>query len=221
VKSDLESFNDMVDRVFLELWRRKTRGDVLKEEYFKNFPIKRFNIAEISESISKRGCLSEESFDRASAILADLKVLLYFLGSVEDYFYVGMAEIVGNSGYQKVGLNTLSMLQGNHYRVYLITITYERILDLLELVSCNKLSDPKTNKWGKKHEKLRGVAGFDLVTEAEHKKMIGFRDRVRRAEIHGFSSVIRQLDADKWDHFQEEEELVRGLLLRIADKCRQ
>jgi len=211
----------MVDRVFLDLWKRKTRGHVLEKEYFKDFPIKRFNIAEISESIRETGSLSEESLHRASDILADLKVLLYFLGNVTDYFYVGPAVVVGNSDYQEVGLNTLSILQGNHYRVYLITATYERILDLLELVSYGKLSDPKTDKWGTKYAKLCAVSGFQLITEAEQDKMINFRNRVRRAEIHGFSSVIRQLDAEKWDHFQEEETLVRGLLLRIADKYRQ
>jgi hypothetical protein len=208
----------MVDRVFLELWRRKTKGHVLAEQDFRDFPIKKFSVAEVSRSIRKNRNLSEESLDRASAILADLKVLFYFLGNVTDYFYVGTAVIVGHSNYQNVGLNTLSVLQGNHYKVYLITITYERILDLLELVSYNKLSDPKTNKWGKKYARLSGIAGFDLISEAEHKKMIDFRDRVRRTEIHGFSSVIRQLDAERWDHFQEEENLVRGLLLRIADK---
>jgi hypothetical protein len=217
MKRELKSFNDMVDRVFLEFWNRKT-GHELEEEHFKDFPIKRFDIARISESISKTGALSEKSLNRTSAILSDLKVLHYFLDNATDYFYVGPATIVGGSNYSEVGLNTLSMLQGNHYMVYLVTIVYERILDFLELIHVNELSDPKRDKWGKKYTTLRGVGGFDLISKAEHDKMISFRKHIRRSEIHGFSSVIRQLNAEKWDRFQEEENLVRDLLLRIADK---
>jgi hypothetical protein len=110
------------------------------------------------------------------------------------------------------------MLQGNHYKVHLISVSYERILDLLDLIFFYKKTDPKTNKWGKKYEKFSKMTGFDLITEAEHEKMIVFRDDIRRAEVHGFSSVVRQLDKDKWNHFQEEEKIINNIILRIADK---
>ena len=215
---ELDQFNDMVDRVFLELWKKKTRGHVLAEEYFKDFPIRRFNLGRMEASLSKRGNLSEKPLARGLAILSDLKLLLYFLGNVEDYFYVGMARIVGNSRYEEVDLNTLSLLQGNHYAVFLISAIYERILDFLELIYYGNISDPKTNKWGKKYEKLSQVGHFKLISPDEHEKMIAFRDRIRRAEIHGFSSVFRQLKDDKWDHFQDEKNLIGALLLRISDE---
>ena len=218
MKKDLTPLNDMVDRVFLELWQRKTRGHVLEDEYFKNFPIRRFNIDRIREAIYRKGYLSDTSIGRASAILSDLKLLFYFLVNAIDYFYVGSAKIVGNSNYHEVGLNTLSLLQGNHYMVFLISVTYERILDLLELVNFGKISDVKRDKWGKKYKKLSQIESFSIISPAEHEKMIAFRDRIRRAEIHGFSSVFRQLKAEKWDHFQEEENLVRDLLLKISDE---
>lgn len=207
----------MVDRVFLELWQRKTGGHVLEDEDFENFPIRKFNIDRIREAIYKRGRLSDESIARVSSILSDLKFLFYFLGNAIEYFYVGPADMVVNSNYNGVGLNTLSLLQGNHYMVFLISITYERILDLLELVNFNKITDCKSDKWGKKYKKLSEIAGFDIISPAEHKKMIAFRDRIRRAEIHGFSSVFRQLKAEKWDHFQKEENLVKNLLIKISD----
>lgn len=218
MEKDLTLLNDMVDRVFLELWKRKTRGNALEEEYFRNFPIRKFKIDRIGELIDKRGRLSKRSIGRVSAILSDLKLLFYFIDNVTDYFYVGMAKIVGNSNYHEVGLNTLSMLQGNHYKVFLISVIYEKILDLLELINFDKISDQKNNKWGKKFKKLCQIENFSLITITEHEKMIVFRDKIRRAEIHGFSSVFRQLDAEKWDHFQDEENLLRNLLLRIADE---
>ena len=218
MKKDLTPLNDMVDRVFLELWQRKTRGHVLEDEYFKNFPIKRFNIDRIREAIYRRGYLSDASIGRVSAILSDLKLLFYFLGNASDYFYVGATKIVGNSDYHEIGLNTLSLLQGNHYMVFLISVTYERILDLLELVNFDKISDVKRDKWGKKYKKLSQIESFGIISPAEHEKMIAFRDRIRRSEIHSFSSVFRQLKAEKWDHFQEEEKLVRNLLLKISDE---
>ena len=104
---ELGQLNDMVDRVFLELWKRKLGGHVLAEEYFKDFPIRRFNLDQMGASLSKRN-LSERSLGRGLAILSDLKLLFYFLGNVTDYFYVGMARIVGNSKYEDVNLNALS-----------------------------------------------------------------------------------------------------------------
>ncbi|MGA3086060.1 MAG: hypothetical protein ABSE95_14905 [Thermodesulfobacteriota bacterium] len=218
MEKNLKLLNDMVDRVFLELWQRKTRGHMLEDVYFKNFSIRRFSIDEICEGISRRECLSDTSIGRVSAILSDLKLLFYFLGNTVDYFYVGTAKIVGNSNFQEVGLNTLSLLQRNHYKVFLISGIYERILDLLELINFDEISDVKRDKWGKKYEKLSQIETFSIISPAEHKKMIAFRDRIRRAEIHGLSSVFRQLKAEKWDHFQEEENLLRDLLLRISDE---
>lgn len=208
----------MVDRVFLELWERKMRGRKLEERYFKEFPIRKFDIGNIQQGIKDQHELSELSMGRASVILSDLKILFYFLGNVVDYFYVGVAEIVGNSEYDEVNLNTLSIMQGNHYSVYLISVVYERILDLLELVYFNSASDPKKNKWGKKYERLRNVEEFDLISKYQHEKMIEFRNRVRRAEIHGLSSVFGQLRADKWDHFQDEENIVRDILIKVSEK---
>lgn len=217
-KEGLKLINDMVDRVFLELWKRKTKGHVLEDKYFKNFPIKRFNIEQIHEAIFRRCCLSNSSLGRVSAILSDLKLLLYFLGNATEYFYVGMAEIIGNSNYNKVNLNTLSILQGNHYKVFLITVTYERILDFLELVNFKKINDFRKDKWGKKYNKLSEINDFCMITQGEHDKMLAFRDRIRRAEIHGLSSVFRQLKGEKWNHFQDEENLVRNILIRISDE---
>ena len=102
--------------------------------------------------------------------------------------------------------------------VFLISATYERILDLLELVNFDMISDSKSDKWGKKYKKLSQVEKFSLISSAEHEKMIAFRDRIRRAEIHGFSSVFRQLTEEKWNHFQEEQNLMKDLLLRISDE---
>lgn len=215
---DLAFINDMIDWVYLELWKRKTRGNVLSEEYFQNFPIKRFNIVHIYNSILKEGKLSENSGRRISAILSDLKFLFYFLGNVTDYFYVGTAMVVGNSKYEEVGLNTLSILQGNHYRVYIISVTYERILDLLELVEFDNITDPKNDKWGKKFNKLCQQGKHKIISPEEHEKMIAFKNSIRTSEIHKLSNVFRQLAKEKWDHFHEEQTLIQTLLLRISDE---
>jgi len=206
----------MVDKNFLEHWQRKTGGHALEDNYFEAFPIRKFNIVQILNAIYKKQNLSEESIKKASAILSDLKLLLFFLGNAIDYFYIGAAKIVGNSNYHDVSLNTLSLLQGNHYKVYIISVTYERILDFLELVNFDRLCDYKKDKWGKKYERLSQIELFNVITPKQNEKMISFRNRIRRAEVHGFSSVFRQLNSEKWDHFQEEENLVRELLLNIS-----
>ena len=48
--------------------------------------------------------------------------------------------------------------------------------------------------------------------------MISFRDKVRRAEIHGFSNVFRKLYADKWDHFFDEINVVKKISNDIQNK---
>ena len=217
MKKDLILINEMIDRVLLESLQMISPGHILEDENIKNFPIKRFNIDAIFEAIDRRYSLTDTSIERISEILSDLKYLFYFLVNVVQYFYAG-TEIVGNSNFHKVRLNTLSLLQRNHYRVFLISSIYERILDLLELINFNKISDMKRDKWGKKYGKLSQIMTFSIIAPAEHQKMIAFRDRVRRAEIHGLSNVFRQLKANKWDHFQEEENLLRDLLLRISDE---
>ena len=85
------------------------------------------------------------------------------------------------------------------------------------MIYYDSISDPRNDEWGKKYEKLSQVEKFNIISPAEHEKMIAFRDRIRRAEIHGFSSVFRQLKDQKWDDFHEEENL-RDLLLRLSDE---
>jgi hypothetical protein len=210
----------MVDRVFLELWQRRTRGDILDAESSAGFPIKRFDIARIRDGIVRTSNLPEPALRRVSAILSDLKFLLYSLETITDHFYTGPFKIVGNSDYEKANLNPLSFLQGNHYRVFLISITYERIMDFLELVHFGRALDAKRDRWGKQYARLSRVRGFNMVSPSEHAAMITFRNRVRRAEVHGLSNVFRQLDDTKWDHFQDEERLIEAVLLRISDEYR-
>ncbi len=218
MKEDLTSLNAMVDRVFLELLRRKIGGNVLTLESLENWPIRKFNIDQIRETICKRGRLSDASIARVSSILSDLKLLFYFLLNAIEYFYVGPADIVVNSNYNDVGLNTLSLLQGNHYMVFLISVTYERIWDLLELVNFDKITVDMRNKWVKLYKRLSKIEGFSIISRTQHAKMIAFRNRIRHVEIHDISSVFRQLKAEKWDHFQEEENLVRDILIKISDE---
>ena len=57
----------------------------------------------------------------------------------------------------------MSLLQGNHYKVYLISSLYEKLLDLFELIFFGKMSDTKKNKWGTLYKKLSEKSNFDFI----------------------------------------------------------
>lgn len=213
---ELQAVNDLVNKVYSELWVRKGRGELISQIEFDRFPVMRFDVSGIFKGILEKHKLTKLSHDRIAGILSDLKFLMYFIDSIDDFFSLGITRIVGNSEYEKVGLNTLSLLQGNHYRVYLITLIYERTLDLLELIEFDRLTDTKRNKWGKKYEIIRAKSKNCPIEKAQHELLIELRDKTRRAEIHGLSSTFRQLKAPEWNHFQQEERAVTQILISIA-----
>ncbi len=214
---NLGNYNEMLDRTFLMLFKRKYKHFLLPQD-FEKFPLKRFDIAKIYQSLVARHDSDSDVSCQVFEKLLDIKTLYFFLDTSYSKFYLGATLIVANGELEKVDENTISLLQHNHYKVYLISSLYEKLLDLFELIYFGKMTDPAKNKWGRLFEKLSNKPEFDFIDTDENHTMCIFRDKVRRGEIHGFSSVFRQLFKDHWDHFQVEEKIIKKIIERLYSK---
>lgn len=149
----------------------------------------------------------------------DIKMLYFFLDNALERFYKGVSPIIGNGDLDLVNMNTLSLLQLNHYKVYLISTLYEKLLDLFDLVFFKVEENFARGKWEKKFKKLSTLDSFSFISSEEQDFMLRFKAKVRTAEIHGFSSVFRQLYKNEWVHFSQEETIVKTITQRIYESC--
>jgi hypothetical protein len=218
MNKNLNEYNKMIDRTALEFYQRSKFNGLLSEEYFNNFPLKLLDIAKIYRSLKKTSTFDTSVGRHLSEKLIDIKTLFFFLDNSMDKFYLGTTVIVGNGELHKVNERSISLIQHNHYKVYLIVSLYEKLLDFFILIYFGKMIDSKKDKWGKLFKKLTSEQDFDFISTKENTTMLEFREKVRRGELHGFSSVFRQLFKDRWDHFQLEEDILRSIIKKVYEK---
>lgn len=199
----------------LEIFDRK-----IEEYYFSNLPsifkgrkdlpFQRFNVINIYKKFSTK--LNVISKDQLAYKLIDIKLIFSYLKTTKELFYLGPTLIVGNDELEKLNPNTISLLRENHYRVYLISILIEQILDLLQIIYFDELEDFRKNKWNNLVKKISPKFNF---TSSEKQMIVDFKSFYRTAEFHKNSKVRGFLSKNKWDHFQKEEEIIEKLLYRI------
>jgi hypothetical protein len=217
LKKNLIKYNDLIDQSFLALYEQRTKNE-LSAQHFEHFPIRLLNISVIFETVSQDSLLKDEQQELIINKLIDIKSLFFFLDNSMDRFYLGAFEIIGNGELEKADERTISWLQLTHYKVYLISSLYEKLVDVFEIIYLGSFSNAKKNKIGKKLEKLWQLEEFDLVTKDENDVLTNFRDTTRRGEIHGTSSVLRQLLKDEWNHLSIEEGTMRKIIERFYTK---
>ena len=145
MNKDLSEYNAMIDRNNEELILRKHNMPTGQGRFIP-FLVKQFNIESIYDAIIQKFCFSEEILKKLSEKPIDIITLFYFLDNSHYFFHIGNALIVGNGELSIVDINTLSLLQGNHYKVYLISTLYEKYIDFFELIYFGKITYPKKNK---------------------------------------------------------------------------
>ena len=213
----LIGFDALINKSYLGLWERK-RNAPLDIVYFKCFPLSLLNIPEIYETIINKSCFEIEQKISISNKLIDIKSLFFFLRNSSDRFYLEPFEIIGNGELEKADEKQISWLQMTHYKVYLISTLYEKLIDLFEIVFFQKETDHKRNKIGKKLEILWTDSSFDIVTKDENDILTKFRDKTRRGEVHGTSSIIRQLFKNEWNHLATEENAINSIVEKFYTK---
>ncbi len=113
--------------------------------------------------------------------------------------------------------NTISLLRGTHYRVYLISVLIDKILDLLWFVIEGKTASFKKGKWRRIIKRVQTATGQSVITDADATLLQNFKEHFRTAEMHKFSMVRAMTGKDNWDHLQEEELVTTRLLAKIHD----
>ena len=187
--------------------------DLSDKSFFEEWPIRKFCIYTLFKALKSK--VDSAVHARLVDKLIDIKLHYSYLDTTHQHFYRGPTLIVGNNEIEKLNPNTIALLRENHYKVCLISLLTEQMLDLLELILTSKASDPKNNKWGKRISLIKTRTGDAILTEAEGKKLLSFRDRYRTAEFHKNSTVRAFTSKKQWNHFQTEVDVLKRVLARI------
>jgi hypothetical protein len=107
------------------------------------------------------------------------------------------------------------LLRATHYRVYLLSVLIEQVLDLLWLLEERKPFNQKRGKWLKILERVRATTGDAVVTQPDASRLQGFKAQYRTAELHKFSMIRALTGKQQWTHLQEEEQAVARVLQRL------
>lgn len=183
-----------------------------------DIPFIKFNIYDLILGLSNGAKYDEQSIERIGKKLIDIKMLYCFLRTTMEYFYLGTTLIVCNDEVEKLNPNTISLLRNSHYRVYLISALTESMLDCMQLIFLGVIKDYSKNKWGKILNQLKSYDIEEILLSSEQQRLLDFKDNYCTAELHKFSKVRSFISKDKWDHFQDDEEILANALGRLYSK---
>ena len=210
----IKIFNDKINEYYLSCFPGPTRAHLKPNIH--NFPVCKFNIQNIFTKITNKYDENDDVVRLIADKLIDIKLSFTYLQTTSELFYKGPTLIVGNNELEKLNPNTISILRENHYKVFLISTVFESFLDLMQLVINNKITDHKKNKWRKILE-LIPEKFDDLLTDKEMKLLCDFKSEYRTAEFHKFSKLRSFTAKDKWNHFQDESNSIKDILLRLDE----
>ena len=185
--------------------------------FLQRFPLYEFDIERLFRIHTEGKMLSSNMRSQLGNKLIDTKLVYCYLLTTGDLFLRGPTLIVGNNELDKLNPNTLSLLRGNHYRVYLISVLVENLLDLMQLVFLNEIHDHKKGKWEKIILEVKGRTGQEIVTDANEILLREFREQYRTAELHKFSAVRAFTARGEWNHFQREENAIREIITNLSN----
>ena len=218
---DTERFavlNDKFDDYYLFLRNRKLPPPgFTKENEGKEIPYIKFDIGVAVTALARRGSWDDDWLGKLGYKLVDIKMLYGFLRTTEDYFYLGPTVIVGNNEFQKLNPATLSLLRGDHYRVYLVAALTEALLDFMHMLFKGKQAAYQKGKWQKLIKALEPAGIDDLLPPDARQRLLGFKEKYRTAELHKFSCVRGFISKAEWDHFQQEERDLEAALGRLHE----
>jgi hypothetical protein len=181
-----------------------------------DWPLYKFNIAAIYKSICDNQMVPNGLKEKCADKLIDIKMMYCHLDTLMEHFYWGITLIVGNNQLEKLNPNTMSLLRENHYKVYLLAVIIENILDFFWMVFQKEIANFKRAKWDKILEATMKMNVIATINEDNVQVLLAFRNKYRTAELHKFSAVRAFTANNQWNHFQVEENLVRDILADIT-----
>lgn len=205
-----------MEEYYLYLLPEGMTADANFKKYFSEWPYAKFCIANLYRAMSK--CCDASLHHKIGDKLIDIKLHYTYLHSVTEIFLHGITEIVGAGNYEKLNPRTISLLRGNQYKVFLISIVTEQLLDLLEVVLDGKSTDPKKGKWKRRIELIEAKTTETVITKDEAALLLAFKEQYRTAEFHKFSTVRGFLSKDRWNHFEAEKNALAKIMERLYAK---
>src|SRR5205814_3853938 len=118
---------------------------------------------------------------------------------------------------EKLNPLTISLLRATHYRVYLLSVLIEQVLDLLWLIIERKPSNYKKGKWDRIIARVQAESGQAIITDADAAMLREFKEQYRTAELHKFSMIRGLTGKPKWTHLQDEEQAVMRVLQQLNE----
>jgi len=204
-------FEDKIQEYYQACLQKGIRRTAVHSS-LQNWPLYRFNIAAIYKSICDNQMVPDDLKEKCADKLIDIKMMYCYLDTLMEHFYWGTTLIVGNNQLEKLNPNTVSMLRENHYKVYLLSVIIENILDFFWMVFQKRIANFKRAKWDKILEATMKMNVIAAINEENVRILLAFRDKYRTAELHKFSAVRAFTAKNQWNHFQDEENLVRDIL---------
>jgi hypothetical protein len=212
IESRIRIFEDKIEEYFLSCHPSiASRSDT---SFLSEWPLYKFSIVRLHAAMSER--FNDESLRSSIAEkLIDIKLHFAYLLTINVHFYRGATLIVGNNEIDKLNPRTISVLRATHYRVYLLSVLIEQILDLLSLLMDGKLSSHKKGKWNKIIERVHESTGNVVLTHDDASLLLAFKEQYRTAEIHHFSQIRALTGKSQWTHLHDEEQAVMRLIKRL------
>jgi hypothetical protein len=172
------------------------------------------HLFDIVRLYSKLKSADSEKFEIAYRLI-DVKMYYCFLWSIMFYNYDGTFKIVGNNDLEELTPEAITHLSGLTNKICLMSILIEKTLDLIELVATGKCTDHKKGKWQKK---ISTINAYLTISPDDQKKLNDFKNIYRTAELHKLSAVRSMTSKSEWNHLQEEEKIIYGILNAFYEK---
>lgn len=215
----LRNYNQMINASYHNLILMKFPNIQIEDENFSLFPLIRFDVFQIYNSYCNKSLYSDSLKRLIIDKLLDIKSLFFYLVTLNDRFYIGSFEVIGNGEVEKMTERQVLWLQKSHYKVFILSSMYEKLIDLFVYLYLNgKGFSGRKDKISKNLANLFLIEGFDFISETDAGLMKNFRENDRSAEVHKTSKVFRQLFESKWNNFDNEEEIVNTIISKLSDK---
>lgn len=215
IEQKISEFNEMINQCF----ENHPDNNILRKYKidFSQILIHKFDIGDIYNQITQLN-YNTENLHLINNYLKDIKLLLYYLKISHHNFLFGATLIVGNKEYEKADFKTLSLLQWDHYRVYIISLLYEKLLTLFYVLSESKIPKIKKGKWGILFGSINKTILSELKFGKKHKVMCEFYEDYRNYDTHDITETFRFLEKDRWNHFKAEEAIIDELINELIKK---
>jgi hypothetical protein len=213
MENKIRIFEEKIEEYFLSLLHTQIHS-MPDKSFLSEWPLYKFSIVRFHNAL-KAASIDEQLFRIIGDKLIDIKLHFAYLLTVHEHFYKGATLIVGENEIEKLNPNTISLLRGVHYRVYLLSILIEQILDLLYLLLDGKSSSFKKNKWGNIVNLVRKKTGDSIISMTDESLLSNFKDYYRNAEFHKFSAVRAFTSKNQWDHLQNEENAIKRIIEKM------